>query len=112
MATSPRTIDLLLERIAPAGRVTAKKMFGEYGLYCNDRFFAVVCDDTLFLKDTAQGREFAPKLKLGPPYPGAKPAIIVPADRWDDEDWFIALVRLTVDNVAPSRGTKSKTPRA
>jgi TfoX/Sxy family transcriptional regulator of competence genes len=32
MATSQGTIDYLLEQMAEAGAITAKKMFGEYGV--------------------------------------------------------------------------------
>ncbi|RYY12347.1 MAG: competence protein TfoX, partial [Alphaproteobacteria bacterium] len=33
MATQQRTIDFLLEQVTGAGLVTARPMFGEYGVY-------------------------------------------------------------------------------
>jgi DNA transformation protein and related proteins len=32
------------------GRVQVRRMFGGYGLYCNDVMFGLVADDTLYLK--------------------------------------------------------------
>jgi TfoX/Sxy family transcriptional regulator of competence genes len=40
----------LIQRHLP--QVTAKKMFGEYGLYCGTKFFALVCNNQLFLRAT------------------------------------------------------------
>ncbi len=50
MASSKETIDFLLEQMAGAGTITARKMFGEYGMYCDGKIMALVCDDELFVK--------------------------------------------------------------
>ena len=42
----------IAEQFGGAGEITYKKMFGEYGLYCGGKFFAMVCDDRLFVKIT------------------------------------------------------------
>jgi TfoX/Sxy family transcriptional regulator of competence genes len=34
----------------------AKKMFGEFGVYCNGTFIGAVCDNQLFLKITPAGK--------------------------------------------------------
>ena len=107
MATDPRTIDLLLERTAAAGAMATRKMFGEYGLYCDGVFIGVVCDDRLHLKPTKPGLTLAPGLEMQPAYPGAKPSLVVPAERWDEEDWFIPLLTATRD--ALSKGRKPRT---
>lgn len=70
-------------------------MFGEYGLYLNGRMFALVCDDQLYIKLTPPGRDYAPDLSEGVPYPGAKPCLLVTGDRWDDADWMAELSRVT-----------------
>ena len=38
------------------GRVTARRMFGGHGLYCDGVFFAIVLDGTLYLKADDQNR--------------------------------------------------------
>ncbi len=43
-------VDYLLEHLAPLGEVTAKSMFGGWGIYHEARMFALVADDTLYIK--------------------------------------------------------------
>ena len=73
MASDAKTVAFLVDQIATAGVVHAKAMFGEYGLYCDGKMVAMVCDDQLFVKPTAGGRAFAGLVDERPPYPGAKP---------------------------------------
>jgi len=48
----------VIEVFAPWGRVEARRMFGGWGLFRDDRMFALVADDTLYLKadDTTRAR--------------------------------------------------------
>lgn len=46
----------VLELTGAAGRVTARRMFGGYGLYCDGVFFAIVIESTLYLKADGQNR--------------------------------------------------------
>jgi hypothetical protein len=74
MSTSQATIDFILDQVEGAGEVRARKMFGEYALYCDEKVVALVCDDTLYIKITEPGREFVGShYAEGAPYPGAKP---------------------------------------
>ena len=95
MSTSHQTIELILDRISGAGEVRARKMFGEYGLYCNNVFFGLVCDDQLHIKPTKQTTHIAANMEMAPAYPGAKPSIVIPPELWDDQDWLVDLVRST-----------------
>ena len=52
MASHPDFVNYMAEQLREAGAIRSRKMFGEYGLYCDDVFFAVVCDDQLFVKVT------------------------------------------------------------
>ena len=78
-----------------AGTVTARKMFGEYGIYCDGKIVALVCDDKLFVKPTAAGKAFAGKVDEVPAYSGAKPSLLVAPDKWDDREWLSGLIRIT-----------------
>src|SRR4051812_11277859 len=73
MATQQGTVDFLLDQMGGASTVSARKMFGDYGIYCEGKMVALVCDEQLFIKPTVGGRAFAPALAEAPPYPGAKP---------------------------------------
>lgn len=80
-------------------------MFGEYALYINDKVVALVCDNRLFVKKTPAGLRFAGDLPEGPPYPGAKPALIV-EERIEDRDWLSTLLALTEQALPPPRARK------
>lgn len=68
MASHPDFVNYMAEQLREAGAIRSRKMFGEYGLYCDDVFFAVVCDDQLFVKVTPQGEAAFPDLPKAPPY--------------------------------------------
>jgi TfoX/Sxy family transcriptional regulator of competence genes len=73
----------------------ARKMFGEYGLYCDGKMVAVIGDDQLFVKQTPGGRVHAGAVAEVSPYPGAKLCLLIPGDRWEDADWLAGLIRVT-----------------
>jgi DNA transformation protein len=50
MAKRSEFVDYLLEQLSPLGDVSAKSMFGGWGIYHEGRMFALVADDTLYLK--------------------------------------------------------------
>lgn len=72
MASKIEFVEFVADQLQQAGDITYKKMFGEYGLYCNGKIFAVICDDQLFIKITEAGRNLCPDLPEAPPYKGAK----------------------------------------
>lgn len=96
MASDAKTVAFLVDQIATAGVVHAKPMFGEYGLYCDGKMVALVCDDQLFIKPTASGCAFAGSIDERPPYPGAKLCLLIDPDRWDDSDWLSQLISISV----------------
>ncbi len=52
-------VEFVLEQMASAGPVRARRMFGGYGIYLAEHFVAVVLDEKLFLKaDGATQPEF------------------------------------------------------
>ena len=77
MATQKRTVDYLLEQAMGAGAVTTKPMFGECGVYVDGKMIGSICDDQLYVKPTASGRLHAELVSEAPPYPGAKPHLLI-----------------------------------
>ena len=94
-ATKQSTVDFIIEQIAAVGDVRAKRMFGEYGIFCAEKMVALVCDDQLYVKPTERGREFAGACDEASPYPGAKPCLLISGERWDNRDWMSELIRVT-----------------
>ena len=110
MSTSQSTVDYILDQTSAAG-VSAQKMFGEYTLYCNTKVFGLVCDDTLYIKITPQGKAYVgDHYQEGPPYPGAKPAIIIDGTLIEDQDWLQDLVAITEKNLHMPKKKAAKKP--
>ena len=94
MATDPGFLDYVLDQLAMGRELVHKRLFGEYGLWLDERIVALVCDDQLLLKPTAPGRALLggapPEV---PPYPGAKGWLLV--EDLDDGEQLRRLLRET-----------------
>jgi len=109
MASRQSTVDYILEQIRDAGTVSSKKMFGEYAIYCNEKVVALVCDDKLFVKPTTAGKIFATNYIESPPYPGAKPYLLISGDMWEDSEWLAELFKATASELPlPKKKPKKK----
>lgn len=95
MSTRSEIAEYLVSQLSDAGIVSARKMFGEYGLYLDGKVIGLICDDQLFIKPTPAGLEFHPEADFGPPYPGAKDWLLIPEDLWDNSTWLQGLARIT-----------------
>lgn len=93
MASHPDFVEYVSEQLNGAGHIRTRKMFGEYGLYCDDIFFGVICDDQLFIKITPQGEAAFPHLPKAPPYEGARDSFLV--EEVDDPAAAVQLTRIT-----------------
>jgi len=95
MPTSQSTVDFIVDQCTAAGEMTARKMFGEYALYCEGKMVGSICDAQLFVVITPPGRARLDETHDAPPYEGAKPRIRVPAEKWEDAEWMSSLIRET-----------------
>ena len=108
MASSQKTVDYITEQIAAAGLITSRKMFAEYALYCNGKVIGFVCDDSLFIKPTNEGKAFLPEAKYAPAYPGGKMYLLIPEEKWEDRDFMVKLTTLTADALPLPKPKKIK----
>jgi TfoX/Sxy family transcriptional regulator of competence genes len=107
MATRPSTVEFLLDQLGELEGIRAQKMFGEYALYYDEKVVGLVCDDQLFIKITAAGRALAGESYAeGRAYPGAKPSMLVDAERLEDDEKLCELVRATANALPPPKPKK------
>ena len=106
MASHQAFVDYVTEQLRAAGEIRARSMFGEYGLYCNECFFAVICDDQLFIKITPQGEMAFPDLPKAPPYEGAKDSFVV--EDVDDPTMAVELTRITCETLRKAASQKRR----
>ena len=108
MASSRSVVDYIIGQLGPDA--SARAMFGEYGVYVRGTLIALVCDDRLFLKPTDAAAEICGAHERASPYPGAKPAIVVPEEDWGDG---ALMRRLAAANAAAlSKAKAAPTKRA
>ena len=50
MAVSREYLDYVHDQLSGLGGVSSRRMFGGAGLYCDEFFFALIDDDTLYLR--------------------------------------------------------------
>ena len=106
MASRLEYVRYVAEQLSGAGEITYKKMFGEYGLYCDGKIFANVSDDQLFVKITEAGRSLFPGLPEAPPYPGAKNYFRI--ESVDDRDFLTALTLATCQALPEPKKKRGK----
>ena len=106
MASHSDYVEYVVEQLHGAGSVRARKMFGEYGLFCDGTFFAVICDDQLFIKITPQGEAAFPDLPKAPPYEGAKDSFVV--EDVDDPTMPVELTRITCETLRKAASQKRR----
>jgi len=107
MSTSKGTIEFLRDALALVPEVSFRPMMGEYCVYSMGRVFALVCDDTLFLK-TAPATLHLFRDKKTRAYPGSKNTCQVNAEWLEDREKMSEIVCLTLTHLPRP---KPKRPR-
>jgi TfoX/Sxy family transcriptional regulator of competence genes len=103
MATQQETVNAILARAGDALELEARKMFGEYGIYLEGRIVALICDETLFVKDLPTAREHLGTVQARPPYPHAKPHLVVPVSFQEEDGRLEELFRALAKVLPPPR---------
>ena len=93
MASNADFVQYIADQCADAGEIVTRKMFGDYGIYCNGKIFGLICDDRFYLKPTEAGKALLRKIELRPPYEGAKNYFYI--EDVDDHEYLSTLVRAT-----------------
>ncbi len=107
MASEINFVDFVLDQIKKSGEITAKKMFGEYGIYSDGKLFGLICDNKLSIKPTNSGRTFIGNVVEAPPYEGAKPSFLI-EDKIEDSEWLSELVRISLNELPAPKPKKKK----
>ena len=92
MASSLSYVEFVMEQLSGAGAITYRRMFGEYGLYCDGKYFGCVCDDRVLVKCTAPGEALVPDCPRGIPYEGGGEMLLPDVE---DRETLTALARAT-----------------
>lgn len=93
---------MVTELLSPLGTVTAKRLFGGWGLYCDGVVFALVAQDVLFLKGDDLCRAQYEVQDMAPFRPHGPDGMClayfeVPGDWLEDEDIILPYARIAFD---------------
>ncbi|MBR1774157.1 MAG: TfoX/Sxy family protein [Bacteroidales bacterium] len=106
MASSESFKTFILEQLADAGDVRARKMFGEYCLYLREKLVGVIADDRLFIKPTAEVESILKTVKPLPPYDGAKDSFYI--EEVDNREYLCELVKTAYQSLPMPKEKKKK----
>ena len=110
MPTKNAYLDFIREWLAPLGTIVARSMMGGHILYCDGTVFALIANNTLYLKADAETRPRFEALRLKPFYPFEGQASMSyyqpPAEFFEDADAMLEWGRIAV--AAGLRSKKKK----
>ena len=114
MASDESFVEYVRDQISEAGRISFRRMFGEYAVYCNGKVVALIFDNQIFVKATVAGREMLEEqgeVAEGMPFPGAKPWFLIEG-LLDDPQEVSRLIRITADELPLPQPKKAKVKKA
>jgi TfoX/Sxy family transcriptional regulator of competence genes len=105
MASSLDYVQYVIDQIKTNGKITYKKMFGEYLIYLNNKPVVMVCDNTTFVKMLDCIKSLMENAEIGFPYKGAKEHYIVNVD---DSEHLSNVVMILEKNVPMPKKKRMK----
>ena len=93
MSSTLDYVEYVCDQIGGAGEISYKKMFGEYGVYCNGKIIGLICDNQFYVKKTEAGALLYPDCEEAAPYEGAKLHFLI--DKIDDDDLMTRFLSAT-----------------
>ncbi|WMJ81659.1 TfoX/Sxy family protein [Clostridium sp. MB40-C1] len=106
MASNIEFVEYVCDQISGAGNITYRKMFGDYGVYCNEKIIGLICDNQFFLKITKNGKELLHEAIEAPAYKGAKPSFLI--ESLDDREYLSEIVSVTYKELPMPKPKKKK----
>lgn len=106
MASSLEFVEYVCDQISMAGEIRYKKMFGEYGIYCDDKIIGTICNNTFYLKPVLQTSTILKDMSLGEPYPGAKPCYVI--ESFDNQEFLKEVIEITTKALPKPKPKKPK----
>lgn len=101
MPTTQEYAKYVADQLSKAGEVTYKKLFGEYGLWLEGKFFGTVEDNQFYIKITDAGREMLPEAEPVAPHGGNPNMYLV--EEIEDTDFLAELVRRTCEQLPEAK---------
>ena len=114
MAVQAQYLEYVREQLAGLGHVSTRRMFGGVGLYCDELFFGLIDDDTLFFKtDASNAAQYQARNMPRFMPPTNRPMspmgyYQVPADIIEDGELLVTWARQSVAVALASQAKRSR----
>lgn len=105
MASTVGFVEYACDQCGDAGIITYKKMFGEYGIYCNGKIIGLICNNQLFIKKTTIGATLK-SLEEASPYTNAKPHFVI--ENLEDREFLTEFIKLSYEELPMQKTRKKK----
>ena len=108
MATSEEFMQYVIGQLDEV-EIIYKKLFGEYGLWCEGNFFGTVEDNQFYVKATKAGKRLMPEAVPVAPH-GGRPGMYA-VEELDDKSFLAELIRATCAELPAPKPRKTKKNR-
>ena len=102
MVASDSFAEFLREQLAPLGGITMRRMFGKTGVFCDGVMFAMVTENTLYLRVDDENEETFKEAEAYPPLNYAKGGGTIDLSFWRIPERLFDEPR----NLSPRRGPR------
>lgn len=109
MASSEEFTQYVIGQLEEVGCITYKKLFGEYGLWNEGKFFGTVEDNQFYVKKTEAGKKLLPGAEPVAPHGGTPGMYAV--EELEDKAFLAELVRATCAELPAPKPRKPKAKR-
>lgn len=109
MASTIEYTEFIVSQLQGAGMITYKKLFGEYGLWRQGKFFGTVEDNQFYVKITRAGQALLPDAEPVAPH-GGEPGMYR-VEELEDRDFLAKLVVETCAELPEPRPRKPRKKR-
>jgi len=92
MASSIEYIDFVCSQLDGIGTIRAKKMFGDYCIYVNEKPILLCCDNTTYISKNPAIDELMSEAECGVPYDGSKEKYILDVEHGSDARYIVGLL--------------------
>ena len=106
MPSSREYLSYIMEQLAPLEGITTRQMMGEYIIYYQGKIAAELCDDRLLVKPVPAALALLPDAPQEPPYPGAKPMLLV--EEVDSKEFLTGLFTAMYSELPAPKSKRNK----
>lgn len=107
MACDTEYIDFVCQQLKGTGLVRAKKMFGDYCIYINEKSVVLCCDNTSYVRKHPAIDALMADAECGFPYEGSKERYILDIDHGPEARRIVSLLESVTPPPKPKQSKRN-----